>query len=47
MSWPLIALCTLIYVGVAIDQFRRGNAPMAIVYGGYAVANIGMIWALK
>lgn len=47
MSGWLIAAVTLAYIGVAFDQFQKGNLPMALVWVGYAIANIGMIWALK
>jgi hypothetical protein len=39
-SW-LIALTGLIYVYVAGEQAIRGNVPMAILYAGYAFANVG------
>ena len=47
MSAPLIALVSLAYIGVAIDQALKGNGPMALVWAGYVIANIGFIWALK
>ena len=43
MSASLIAFVTLIYVGVAVNEMRLGNAAMAIVYGGYSLANIGLV----
>lgn len=42
MSGWLIALCGLIYAGVAIDQGLRGNWAMCIVYSGYSFSNIGL-----
>lgn len=47
MSAALIALVTLAYLGVAVDQLLKGNQPMALVWLGYAIANVGFIWALK
>lgn len=47
MSVPLIAICGLIYLGVAIDQYVKGNTGMAITFGAYAVANLGLILAVK
>ena len=44
-SW-LIALTGLIYVFVAVDQFLKGNAGMAVAYTGYAFSNIGL-WLLS
>lgn len=47
MSGPLIILTGLIYAWIAIEQGWKGNASMAIVYGGYALANIGLYIAVK
>lgn len=41
-SW-LIGVTGLIYAGVALDQYLKGNRPMAIVYAGYAFSNIGLL----
>lgn len=43
MSVLLIALTGIAYAGVAIDQSIKGNVPMALVYVGYALANVGML----
>jgi hypothetical protein len=43
MSILLIALTGIAYAGVAVDQSLKGNTPMAIVYAGYALANVGML----
>lgn len=42
MSGPLIAITGLIYLYVAVDQFRRANTGMAIAYLGYAFSNVGL-----
>jgi len=42
MSAWLIALTGLIYLGVAIEQGFKGNAPMAVIYSGYAFSNVGL-----
>jgi hypothetical protein len=42
MSGPLIALTGLIYLYVALDQFRKGNTAMALTYSGYAFSNVGL-----
>lgn len=42
MSAWLIALTGLIYLGVAIEQAVNKNAPMCVVYVGYALANVGL-----
>ena len=44
--WLLIAI-TIGYFIVSIDLFRHGNIPMGMVFGGYAFANIGLIWSIK
>jgi hypothetical protein len=43
MSWPLIAACGFAYLWVAIDQGLKGNWPMAVVYFGYSLANVGLV----
>jgi hypothetical protein len=40
-SW-LIAFVGLIYLGVAVDSFIRGDTPMGIVFAGYAFSNVGL-----
>ena len=47
MSTWLIGIVTFIYAGVAIDYGIRGNAGMCVVFAGYAVANIGLIYASR
>lgn len=44
MSAWLIAVCTLIYAGVAVTEALAGRWAMVIVYSGYAWANVGLIW---
>lgn len=40
-SW-LIATFGFGYLAVAVDQFAKGNIPMAITYLGYSIGNIGL-----
>lgn len=47
MSGWLIAITGLMYAAVAVDQAFKGSAPMAMVYAGYAFANIGLWMAVK
>ena len=47
MSKWLIAITGLIYAYVAIEQYFKGNTNMAIVYSGYAFANIGLYMLAK
>jgi hypothetical protein len=44
MSAALIGIVTVIYAGVAISEYLKGDGGMAIVFTGYAFANIGLIW---
>ena len=41
MSANLIALCGLIYVYVSVEQALHKQTWLALLYFGYAVANIG------
>ena len=47
MSTPLIVLVTFCYLGVAASEALKKNYGMAIVFGGYSVANIGLIMGIK
>ncbi len=47
MSDWLLWLVTGIYAYVAIEQAYLRNTNMAIVYCGYAIANIGLIRSVK
>lgn len=46
MSTTLILLVTLAYIGVAVSEALAKNYPMAIVFAGYSVANLGFIMGL-
>lgn len=35
----------MIYIGVAISFVLEGKPGMALAFGGYAIANLGLIWA--
>jgi hypothetical protein len=41
--YPLLA-CTGLYVLTAAGFLRDGNGPMAVAFGGYALANVGFLW---
>lgn len=47
MSGGLLSIVTLMYLGVAADQFAKGQPWMGIVWAGYAIANVGFIGALR
>ncbi len=44
MSSVLIWIVTAIYAGQAAVFTFQGNLPGALVFFGYAVANLGLIW---
>ncbi len=46
MSAPLIALVTLLYLGVAGDQISKSDYPTSLIWIGYAIANVGFIWKM-
>ena len=43
----LLIAITIGYAVVGADLYRHGNAPMALVFGSYALANVGLIWSIK
>ena len=47
MSPWLVIICGLIYAVVAIDQGLKGNIPILIMYGCYAISNIGVYMLLE
>lgn len=42
MSTPLIWCVGVVYLCVAIDQFRKGDVGMGIAWLGYSAANVGL-----
>lgn len=42
MSAWLIAFVGLIYAGIGVMQFSKGNLSLGIVFTGYAFSNIGL-----
>ena len=47
MSAPLLGLVTVIYLAVSADLMAKGNPGMSLCFLGYAVANVGLLWALR
>jgi hypothetical protein len=47
MSLSLLAVVTALYLGVTISLAWEGHMPMALVFGGYTIGNIGLIWSMK
>lgn len=44
--WDIISVtvCLLMYSGTAVLRFYKGDNPMALTFGAYALANLGFIW---
>lgn len=40
-AW-LIAFVGLIYAGISVDSFYRGNPWMGVVFFGYSLSNVGL-----
>jgi hypothetical protein len=47
MSAWLIAFVGVIYLVVCLHQIHDDNYPMAVVYFGYALANVGLYFLAK
>jgi hypothetical protein len=47
MSAKLILFVGVIYLAVAIDQYRKGAGGMALAWLGYSLANVGLAMAAK
>jgi hypothetical protein len=43
MSTTLIAIVTLLYIGIAVSEAVQGNHGLAMAFSGYAFSNIGLI----
>ena len=46
MGLPLVVIVTLIYFGVGLGQFSDGRPGLGIMFIGYALANIGILWEM-
>jgi hypothetical protein len=44
VSSPLIIGVGVVYLVVAVDQWRHAQYGMAIAWAGYAIANVGLAW---
>lgn len=42
MSKSLILFVGVIYMAIAVDQYRKGNVGMAMCFSGYAFSNVGL-----
>jgi len=47
MSFPLLSVVTLIYMGISISLWIEGNKGMSLCFLGYTVANIGLLMTMK
>lgn len=47
MSFALLAIVTLIYASIAVSRAITKDWNMAIVFTGYALANVGLLGAMK
>ena len=47
MSAWLLVIVTLIYASIAVSRMAAKDWNMAIVFAGYAMANIGLLGAMK
>jgi hypothetical protein len=47
LSATLIAIVGFVYAYIAIEQLFKGNSSMAVVYGGYAIGNVGLYLLAK
>lgn len=47
MSILLLTIVTVIYILAALDEAVSGKPHMALVLGGYALANCGLIWGMR
>ena len=43
----LLWIVTALYIGQCAVSAWHGNVPYAVVFGGYALANIGLIVGMK
>jgi len=43
MSLPLLIVVTIIYAGVAFDQFCKGSVGTGWMFTGYTIANLGLM----
>lgn len=46
MSPGLVSVVTAIYLVVAFKELKADHVGMAVVFFGYALANVGMIYSM-
>lgn len=48
MFWKLglVSVVTVLYMAQAVILFVTGDRPQSLIFGGYALANVGLIWSL-
>ena len=47
MGIPLVIVVTLIYASVGVGECRMGRWGLGIMFVGYAIANLGIIWQMS
>lgn len=46
MSATYLSIATLLYFLTAVDLLRNKDYGMCLTFAAYAMANIGLIWAI-
>ena len=46
VSTSMIGVVTFIYLVTAVTLWLEGQRGMSLCFAGYALANVGLIWAL-
>ena len=46
MSFWFLVVTLIAYTGVAFSEIQKGNYPMVLVFGAYAISNVGFIWEI-
>lgn len=46
MNWSfwMVVVPTVCYLGTAVSEAHQGNPRTAIIFAGYALANVGFLW---
>jgi hypothetical protein len=47
MSFNLLSVVTLIYMGISISLWIEGNKGMSICFLGYVIANAGILVSMR
>ena len=47
MAGALVLVVTILYTGAGLLEAWAGRPAHALIFGGYVLANLGLLWSMR